>query len=144
VIFDHPSSVVPVKSPTVSFAIKNVGRSTALLRSVAATVEHLTKMVAKPRVEFLANYAIEPIVDPQAETARQFTQQLIIPIDRDANDSITKGDSHIFLYGEIVFSDVLGTDYIQTFCLSYDRHAKRFVPLGSKYNRRTRQKPEEA
>jgi hypothetical protein len=49
-----------------------------------------------------------------------------------------EANSHLFLYGEIAFSDLLGEDYVQTFCFVYNFHAKRFVRWAGRYNKRAR------
>ena len=40
--------------------------------------------------------------------------------------------------GEIAFSDLLGVDYVQTFCIAYYYDAKQFVRWEGRYNRRAR------
>ncbi len=44
----------------------------------------------------------------------------------------------LFLYGEIAFSDLLGEDYVQTFCFAYSFDAKRFIRWAGRYNKRVR------
>ena len=115
ILFDHPTSPVPSVAPEASFTIRNFGRSPALLKSVAAEMGHWTEMVPKPRVDFLARYDVEPVIEPGDETKQVFTEPVTIPIDdRVAFESLKSGNSHLFLYGEIAFSDLLGVDYVQT------------------------------
>jgi hypothetical protein len=136
--FDHPTSpVTPVES-AAGFTIRNVGRSPALLRSVAAQLDHWTKMVETPRVDCLARYDVEPVIEPGEETKKPYAAKVTIPIDKLAFESLKNGNSHLFLYGEIAFSDLLGADYVQTFGFAYIYPAKQFVPLGGRYNKRVR------
>lgn len=137
-IYDHPTSPVAPVASEASFTIRNVGRSPALLKSVAAKLDHWTEMVAGPRVDFLARYDVEPVVEPGDETKQVFIEPVTIPIDRAAFESLKSGNSHLFLYGEIAFSDLLGEDYVQTFCFAYNFHAKRFVRWAGRYNKRAR------
>ena len=137
-IYDHPTSAVGPVASGASFTIRNVGRSPALLKSVAAKLDHWIEMVEELRVDFLARYDVEPVVEPGDETKQVFTETVTIPIDRAAFESLTSGNSHLFLYGEIAFSDLLGEDYVQTFCFAYNFHAKRFVRWAGRYNKRAR------
>lgn len=137
-IYNHPTSAVAPVASEASFTIRNVGRSPALLKSVAAKLDHWTEMVEEPRVDFLARYDVEPVVEPGDETKQAFTETVTIPIDRTAFESLTSGNSHFFLYGEIAFSDLLGEDYVQSFCFAYNFRAKRFVRWAGRYNKRTR------
>jgi hypothetical protein len=137
-IYDHPTSTVAPVASGASFTIRNVGRSPALLKSVAAKLDHWTEMVEEPRVDFLARYDVEPVVEPGDETKQVFTETVTNPIDRAAFESLKSGNSHLFLYGEIAFSDLLGEDYVQTFCFAYNFHAKRFVRWAGRYNKRVR------
>jgi hypothetical protein len=113
--------------PEASFTIRNVGRSPALLKSVAAKMDHWTKMVEAPRVDHLARYDVEPVIELGEEAKQVFTERVTTPIDKDAFESLKSGNSHLFLYGEIAFSDLLGVDYVQTFCFAYYYDAKQFV-----------------
>ena len=136
--YDNPTSnIPPVKSET-GFTIRNVGRSPALLVSVAAELGHWTTMVDKPRVDFLARFDVEPVIEPGAETKQTFPVKVTIPIDREGFESLKGSNSHLFLYGEIGFSDLLGEDFVQTFCFFYNFDAKQFVRAAGRYNRRAR------
>jgi hypothetical protein len=135
---DHSTSPVSPVSLIATFNIRNVGRSPALLKSVAAQLDHWTEMVAEPRVDFLARYDVEPVIEPGKETYKPVSETLNIPIDRTAFESLRKDESHLFLYGEIAFSDLLGEDYVQTFCFAYNLQAERFVRWGGRYNKRAR------
>ena len=87
-----------------SFTIRNFGRSPALLKSVAAKLDHWTEMVPKPRVDFLARYDVEPVIEnPVTRQKQVFTEPVTIPIDRSAFESLKSGNSYLFLYGEIAF-----------------------------------------
>jgi hypothetical protein len=135
---DHPTSpVTPVASET-SFTIRNVGRSPALLVSVAVRLEHWSEMVEEPQVDFLVRYDVEPVIEPGEETQQAFTAKVTTPIDEIAFASLRKGDSYLFLYGEIAFADLLGEDYVQNFRFTYNFDAKRFVRSAGRYNRRSR------
>jgi hypothetical protein len=137
-MFDHSTGPVPPVASETSFKIRNVGRSPALLKSVAAQMDHWTEMVAEPRVDFLARFDVEPVIKPGEETEQTFTQTVTVPIDKLAFESLKSGKSHLFLYGEIAFSDLLGEDYVQTFCFAYNFQAQRFVRWGGGYNKRAR------
>ena len=63
---------------------------------------------------------------------------MTIPIDKAAFESLKSGNSHLFLYGEIAFSDLLGEDYVQPFCFAYNFNVKRFVLWAGRYNKRGR------
>ena len=52
--------------------------------------------------------------------------------------SALSGNSHLFPYGEIAFSDLPNEDYVQTVCFAYNFHAKRFVRWAGRYNKRAR------
>ena len=135
-VFNHPTSPVTPVASEARFTIRNVGRSPALLKSVAAKMDHWTEMVEEPRVDFLAQYDVEPVIEPGEETKQVFTGTVTIPIDKAAFESLKSGNSHLFLYGEIAFSDLLGQDYVQTFRFAYNFHAKRFVRWAGRYNKR--------
>ena len=137
-IFNHPTSLVGPVASEASFTIRNVGRSPALLKSVAAKMDHWTEMVEEPRIDYLVRYEVEPVIEPGDETKQVFTEPVSIPIDRAAFESLKSGNSHLFLYGEIAFSDLLGEDYVQTFRFAYNFHAKRFVRWAGRYNKRVR------
>lgn len=136
--YDHPTSPVTPVASEASFTIRNVGRSPALLKSVAAKMYHWIEMVEEPRVDYLARYAVQPVIEPGEETKKAFTETVAIPIDKVAFESLKSGNSHLFLYGEIAFSDLLGVDYVQTFCFAYYYGAKQFVRWEGRYNRRAR------
>ncbi len=136
--YDHPTSPVAPVASEASFTIRNVGRSPALLKSVAAEMGHWTEMAPKPRVDHLARYDVEPVIEAGEETKETFVETVTIPIDKAAFKSLKGGDSHLFLYGEIAFSDLLGEDYVQTFCFAYNFDAKQFVRWEGRYNRRAR------
>jgi hypothetical protein len=102
-IYDHPTSAVGPVASGASFTIRNVGRSPALLKSVAAKLDHWIEMVEELRVDFLARYDVEPVVEPGDETKQVFTETVTIPIDRAAFESLTSGNSHLFLYGRSLF-----------------------------------------
>jgi hypothetical protein len=131
-------AVIPTVSPIANFNIRNVGRSPALLKSVAAQLDHRTEMVAEPRVDFLARFDVEPVIEPGKITDKPVSQTVNIPIDPAAFESLREGNSHLFLYGEIAFSDLLGEDYVQTFCFAYNFQAERFVRAAGRHNKRTR------
>lgn len=133
---DHPTSPVSPVAVEISFKIKNVGRSPALLRSVAAEIGHLTAMIQEPRVGFSADPVLEPIIEAGQETRQPITRALQIPIEKADFYSLRDGESRLFLYGEIAFSDLVGTDYVQTFCFAYDFRSKSFIQWAGKYNRR--------
>src|SRR4029077_5272758 len=101
-------------------------------------MDHWTKMVEEPRVDYLARYDVQPVIEPGKETEKPFTERLTIPIDKLALESLKGGNRHLFLYGEIAFSDLLGADYIQTFCFAYYYRAKQFVRWEGRYNKRVR------
>ena len=136
--FDHPTSNIPPVWSETSFTIRNVGRSAALLVSVAAELGHWTTMVDKPRVDFLARFDVEPVIEPGADTKQTFPVKVTIPIDKEGFESLKGSNSHLFLYGEIAFSDLLGEDFVQTFCFFYNFNAKQFVRAAGRYNRRAR------
>lgn len=136
-VFDHPTSQVTPVASEASFAIRNAGRSPALLKSVACQMDQWTEMVLEPRVDFLARYDVEPVVGPSGET-KAYTATVTVPIDRVAFESLKNRNSYLFLHGEIAFADLLGVDYIQTFCFAYDFSAKRFIRWAGRYNKRTR------
>ena len=137
ILYDHPTSHVAPVASEASFTIRNVGRSAALLKSVAAEMGHWTEML-EPRVDFLAQYDVEPVIEAGEETKETFVEKVTIPIDKAAFKSLKDGNSHLFLYGEIAFSDLLGVDYVQTFCFAYNFKAKQFVRWEGRYNRRAR------
>lgn len=123
--------------PIVSFKIKNYGRALALLKSVAVQVEHWTEMVPEPRVNYLAQGAGEPVLEPNGVSG-SYRTGMLNPIDFIGIESIEVRKSHIFFYGEIEFSDLLGNDYVQTFCLVWHPQIGRFIPWRPKYNQRKR------
>jgi hypothetical protein len=137
-IYDHPTSLVTPVSSEAGFTIRNVGRSPALLKSIAVQLDHWTEMVPEPRVDFRARFNIEPVIEDGDETKEVFSQTVTVPIDKLAFKSLKSGASYLFLYGEIAFSDLLGADYVQTFCFAYDFLLERFVRWGGRYNKRTR------
>jgi hypothetical protein len=98
-------------------------------------------MIPEPRVDFLAEPVLEPIIEASQETRQPITKTLQIPIGKDAFRSLRNGESRLFLYGEIAFSDLLGTDYVQTFCFAYDFPSKGFIQWAGKYNRRRTAQP---
>ncbi len=142
IIPDQPAMQHAPIFPEVRFRIRNVGRSPALLASIAATLEHWTELPKQPRVDFLKSYAVEPVVDPGETTNETFTKRIVIPIDDVAFESLRVSGSRLFFYGESDFSDLLGNSYIETFCFAYDFNADRFVRWGSAYNKRTRKEPD--
>ena len=95
-------------------------------------------MVDKPRVDFLARFDVEPVIEPGADTKQTFPVKVTIPIDKEGFESLKGSNSHLFLYGEIAFSDLLGEDFVQTFCFFYNFNAKQFVRAAGRYNRRAR------
>lgn len=83
-MYDHPTSPVTPVAVEISFTIKNVGRSPALLRSVAAEIRHLEAMILEPKVDCSGEHrhVLEPIIEPSQETRQPFTRTLQIPIEK--------------------------------------------------------------
>jgi hypothetical protein len=134
--FDHPTSPVNPVHAEVSFSLRNIGNSPALLRMVAAETVHHSRMVDSPRLDFAGDYAVEPVIEAGKTSHQKFSRQLTVPIDKDGYSSIKSGRSFVFLYGEIVFSDLLGEDYNQKFCFYYNFKSRGFVRYEGQYNRR--------
>jgi hypothetical protein len=137
-MYDHENSPVGDARPNVTFVIKNYGRTPALLRSVSAQFDHLTEMVAEPHTNIFADHAVEPVLEAGQHTSRTFTKVVTVPISREAYRSIQAATSRLFLYGEVIFADIFGNDYTQTFCLAWDNSSKGFIPWSSRYNQRKR------
>lgn len=136
VFYDHPTSPHEAAEPQVTFSLRNVGRSPALLRSVAAEMAHLSAMAPELRLDFLANYSVEPIIEVNAQSEQTFTHRTVIPITKEGHESIKMSQSHIFLYGEIAFADPTGRSFRQMFCFAYDYPSKAFVRWEDRYNKR--------
>ena len=136
----YAETTTDTAQPIITFTLKNYGRTPALLQSVAAVSDHFTKMPEKPRVDILADYAVDYILPVGEETKKTFSKEVRIPIDLMAYKSIKANNSRIFLYGEIKFTDVFGNSYIQSFCLASDYAGKGFIPWGAEYNKRERHK----
>ena len=107
-------------------------------------MSHWTEMVEHPCVDHLARFDVEPVIEPGKLTEQDFTQKLAIPIDKQAFESLQADNSRLFLFGEIAFSDLLGADYVQSFCFAYNFKARQFVRWTGNYNKRTRSKPSSA
>ena len=120
-------------SPTVAFAFKNYGRTPAILRSVAFEVGHWTAMPERPRVDFLARPTASYVL-PTDETTDTFERTIPAPIDNEAFRSISKSESFIFFFGEVVYVDIFENGCTMHFGLRWDYGGRRFVPLGEKYN----------
>ena len=97
--------------------------------------------VAELRVDSPPVYEVEPVIEPGDETKDVIIEAVTTPIDRDAFESLKSENSQLFLYGEIAFSDLIGEDYVQTFCFAYKFAAKRFVRCAGRYNKRSRVTP---
>ena len=136
VLYDN-SPVAPI-SPEIAFRVKNYGRTSAILRSVSAEFVHWTEIPQEVPSDVLTEYAVEPILEPSKESNSAFKRNPLIPIDRNAFNSIMAGTSRLFLYGEIIYADVFGGEFAQAFCLTWNRGSNRFVPWGARYNLRKR------
>ncbi|MGA7674664.1 MAG: hypothetical protein WCA78_06405 [Rhizomicrobium sp.] len=144
VLYDNPASPDIFVTPTVSFKIKNYGRTPALLRSVAARFEYLTEMPAEPRTDVYADYAVEPVLEAAQETSTTIKKFTTVPVNKAAYKGLKDGDCHLFLYGEMIFADIFRADYTQTFCLAWDFRTKGFIPWASRYNQRKRSEQKKA
>jgi hypothetical protein len=143
IMYDHPTSPGTPVNPVVSFAIKNVGRSPALPRYIASTIELWTRAEPEPYYNFTPDYVIDPVIEAGTESKTTFSQMLKVEIDKASFELIRMEKRHLFLFGEIAFSDVSGTDYIQRFGFYYDFRSKMFVRAGAKYNGRRLEQTDE-
>jgi len=136
--YDHPTSVVQPVRPRASILIHNFGRSPAILRSVSISMDHWAVMPDNPIARTHSGAGIEPMLEAGSRTVRPIQTSVGQPIDRDAFRRIENGTARIFLYGQITFADVFGTDHIQAYCLAWDARSKAFIPWEAKFNRRKR------
>jgi len=123
-------------TPTVTFVVRNFGRTPALIRSVAAELDQLTEISAKPRDGILEDVVVDPVLEPERETEREFELAIVTKIDLETHKKIAAGQNMLWLYGKVLFSDMLGFEYTQHFSFVYLYGAKRFVPW--RYNKRER------
>ena len=143
ILFDHPTSPVDPVNPFVSFTIKNVGRSPALPRYVASTIELWTRGDPEPHYHLIPDYVVDQVIEAGTESKTIFSKMLRVTIDKGSFEWIRMEKRHLFLFGEIAFSDVSGADYIQSFGFYYDFSSKMFVRAGTKYNSRRLEQPNE-
>jgi hypothetical protein len=134
----HPELTPFTANPGVTFTIKNFGRTPAIIRSVAAYLDHWSVMPNNPDTTRFADYAVQPILEPGKETDKTFEKKTTIPIDGKAVTSIRSARSSIWFHGEVVFSDIFGAVYTQTFCFAYFMGSNSFIPFTGTHNKRTR------
>jgi len=127
-------------APTITFTIKNFGRTPALVRSVAAEFDQLTEIAANAREGILEDLVVDPVLEPGKETERRFERTIASKVDLDAHKKIAAGQSMLWLYGKVLFSDIFGFEYVQHFSFVYLYPAKRFVPWGSNNRERRGQR----
>jgi hypothetical protein len=146
IMYDHENSPHDPVTPQISFRVKNYGRNSAIVRSVSADFAHWTDMPEEsPRTDIYTDFAVQPILEPKSETERVFNKTLnLYPLDRAAFESIRAAQSRLFVYGEIIYSDIVGNDYLQSFCLAWDFRSRGFIPWFAKYNQRKRRNVEVA
>jgi hypothetical protein len=135
-LYPHPSSPVAPVTPTVEFALHNYGRTPALLRTVSAAFDLLNKIEPNPLLDILHLPSGDPVLQQGHITNYAYKAITVTEVNKSGFASIKGGVSHLVLSGEVIYADIFGNDWIQTFCLTYYYEAKRFVAADGQYNRR--------
>ena len=133
---DNPRSPFTTTNPVVHCALRNHGRTPALLQFAIVDLAHYTMMPEEMPITRPPNFAVPPILGPDTESTQLQAARIAIPLDREALESIAARTSFLFLFGEIHFGSVDGTAFRQIFCMAYDRQARTFTPWHPRLNQR--------
>jgi hypothetical protein len=120
--------------PSISFTLKNYGRTLALPQSLIATL-----FFGGPDDVFKeeAGWSHETLLGP-GESSQPIERQMLKPIGMEEYKSIIEEKTRIFLRGSVVFYDVFGNEYMQAFCLARHPKTHRFTTWGVTRNARRR------
>jgi hypothetical protein len=140
----------------IDYSFHNYGRTPAIITQFNVECGVIERIFTITGVDDEGHYAIGPDYTymkygtDMCETifkdckSRTFKYHL----DRDGEEAIFKGKHHIDRYcpvfrGNVIFSDIFGVNYIQTFILAYDYVGRQFYSAGGiENNRRRRLDPE--
>jgi hypothetical protein len=137
-VYDHFSSPHNPARPTIEFTFKNYGRTPALPLNMSAVF--FIGDGNDRRGDPLGNsFIIETLIGPGDSAAVTIERNMQDTIDTwDDYRTVMAGTSRIFFKGAILFSDIFGNRYEQTFCLSWSPIRDGFVVWNPQMNRRRR------
>lgn len=129
---DPDNPVIPV----ISLKFKNYGRTPALLQSISAVFFYGEPHDNHP--DRLAGFASEMLIDAGDVSTTAVDRRLIKGIGKTEHQGVMNGVGKILLRGSIIFFDIFGNRYEQTFCLAWRPHTHKFMAWGTDSNRRRR------
>jgi hypothetical protein len=136
VLYTDPSSPHAPVQPTITFNIKNYGRTPALPQTLSGVF--FFGQSEDTHDDIVAGFIPELLISPGDKLSEPFRRKMVQPIGADEHLTIMRGVTRIFLGGSIVFFDIFGNRYEQKFCLAWGPVTKRFMAWGPTRNNRRR------
>jgi hypothetical protein len=134
--YDHTNSQTCPVTPEITFKIKNYGRSFALPQNISGIFFYGESEDA--RHDASAGFFPDLLIGAGDTSDVEFTRRMIQTINKEDYLAIMKGAVRIYLRGNIIFSDIFGNQYEQTYCLTWGPVTKKFIAWGPTRNERKR------
>lgn len=133
----YPNTPQEPARPTISFRIKNFGRTHALPATMVAAFFY-GFADDKHGDRSITGHTPESLIEAGGTSISDFQRSMTFPIDKATYVQLEKGALEIYLRGKIHYYDLFGNKYVQSFCLRWFRDPDAFMAWGPTRNRRER------
>jgi hypothetical protein len=137
-VWDHPTSSHNPVRPEIAFRLKNFGRTPALPRTISAVFFYGEPHQAPS--DDLAGLFGESFIVPAAASNKEIGRKTCKQIDPDVCRAIMANHGALYLKGSVMFFDIFGHQYEQTFCFRWIPvpGEDSFAAWGPQWNKRRR------
>jgi hypothetical protein len=102
----------------VQYVLKNYGRTPAVLKEISHDLLHLARLPDEPKYVPIPAMPKEVAIVAGA-SSESLQVNLTVPLTVEAAASIRTGDSHLWLYGRVVYDDAFGREREHRFLYRY-------------------------
>ena len=113
-----PDATPPKERVYVQYALKNYGRTPAVLKEISHEIRHLERLPDELKYVPIPAMPKELAIVAGAST-ENLQVNLAVPLTVEAAASIRTGDSYLWLYGRVVYDDAFGREREHRFLYRY-------------------------
>jgi hypothetical protein len=113
-----PDATPPKERVYVQYVLKNYGRTPAVLKEISHELQHVARLPDAPKYVPIPAMPKEVAIVAGA-SSENLQCNLAVPLTVEAATSIRTGDSHLWLYGRVVYDDAFGREREHRFLYRY-------------------------
>jgi hypothetical protein len=113
-----PDATAPKERIYVQYALKNYGKTPAVLKEISHELQHVARLPDEPKYVPIPAMPKEVAIVAGAST-ENLQVNLAVPLTVEAVASIRTGDSYLWLFGRVVYDDAFGREREHRFLYRY-------------------------